>query len=359
MPGAPKSSAGCERKMSLPSPIEGPAHPGPKEQPCARPLPGWNEALRRFWLPLFFSFHMLFTAVCIGLRTEHVLIYLLVLALWAANDRTRLFLKTALPFWVFGACFDALRLIPKAWTRQIHVAELYQAEKFLFGLDLNGVRVTPSEYLSSHATPIVDLPAGIFYLTYLPVFFAFFVYLFWRNLALARRLALCFLLLNLAGVLTFQIFPAAPPWYVTYYGLGPADPATPPHPAGMLRFDALVGLPIAQTLYSKSPDVFGALPSLHVANPVLLFLYARRLGRFWGLSALAYALGVAFSALYLNHHYVLDVLAGALYAGISYCLIPAGAARASRARRPSHRSAPAVGVITLWRENRRNQRIRL
>lgn len=359
MSGAPKCSADCERKMSLPSPIQGPTGPSPKEPPPARPLPSWNKALRRLWLPLFFSVHLLFTAAWIGLRTEHVLIYALVLSLWAANDRSRLFLKTAFPFWVFGACFDALRLIPTAWTRQIHVAELYRAEKFLFGLDFNGVRVTPSEYLSSHATPLLDLPAGVFYLTYLPVFFGFFVYLFRRNLPLARRLAWCFLLLNLAGVLTFQIFPAAPPWYVTYYGLGPADPATPPHPAGMLRFDALVGLPIAQTLYSKSPDVFGALPSLHVANPVLLFLYARRLGRTWGFSALAYALGVAFSALYLNHHYVLDVLAGALYAGVSYCLIPAGAARAMPLRWRPHRRATPVRVVTLWRGNRRGQRIRL
>lgn len=345
--------------MSLPSLIQGPIHPRHKEPPPTWLPPSWNKTLRRLWLPLLFSFHLLFTAAWIGLRTEHVLLYALMLSLWVANDRSRLFLKTALPFWVFGACFDALRLIPTAWTRKIHVADLYEAEKFLFGLDLDGVRVTPSEYLSSHATPLLDLPAGIFYLTYLPVFFAFFVYLFRRNLPLARRLAWCFLLLNLAGVLTFQIFPAAPPWYVTYYGLGPADPATPPHPAGMLRFDVLVGLPIAQTLYSKSPDVFGALPSLHVANPVLLFLYARRLGRSWALSALAYALGVASSALYLNHHYVLDVLAGALYAGISYCLIPAGAVRATRTPRPSDRRVTPVKVVTLWGENRRNQRIRL
>lgn len=295
-----------------------------------------------------------------GLRTEHILIDLLVLGLWLGNNKSRLFLKTALPFWIFGACFDALRLIPQAWMRQIHVADLYRAEKFFFGFEWNGVQVTPSEFFTAHTSPVLDLPAGIFYLTYLPVFFAFFVFLFWRNLAVAKRLSWCFLLLNLAGIVTFQVFPAAPPWYVTYYGLGPADPATPPHPAGMLRFDALLGLPIAQSLYSKSPDVFGALPSLHVANPVLLFLFARHLGLWWALSAFAYALGVALSALYLNHHYVLDILAGALYAGIAYCLIPARAAGGARIQQPKgqRRDQPALAIVR-WTGDRQDQRIRL
>lgn len=321
---------------------------------------GRNSASRRPWLPLLFTLHLLFTGTFLDLRIEHILIYFLVLALWLGNDKSRLFLKTALPFWVFGACFDALRMIPEGWKPRIHVADLYRAEKLLFGFEWNGVRVTPSEYLSAHPAPVLDLVAGIFYLTYLLVFFAFFCYLFRRDLVTAGRLSRCFLLLNLAGVLTFQIFPAAPPWYVTYYGLGPADPATPPHPAGMLRFDELLGKPIAQSLYSKSPDVFGALPSLHVANPVLLCLFARPLGRSWGIAALAYALGVAFSALYLNHHYVLDILAGALYAGVAYCLIPARTGARIRTPGPVGRRLQPIVVATRWKGNRRKlQRTRL
>lgn len=321
---------------------------------------GHNRAPRGPWLPLIFTLHLLFTAAFLRLRTEHVLIYALVLALWLGNDRSRLFLQTALPFWIFGACFDALRIIPEGWKPQIHVADLYRAEKRLFGLDLNGVRVTPSEYLYAHPAPVLDLVAGLFYLTYLFVFFIFFCYLFRRDLTTARRLSWCFLLLNLAGVLTFQIFPAAPPWYVTYYGLGPADPTTPPHPAGMLRFDELLGMPITQSLYSKSPDVFGALPSLHVANPVLLFLFARLLGRSWGIATFLYALGVAFSALYLNHHYVLDILAGALYAGVAYCLIPARTGARIRIPGPVERRLQPIVVATRWRGNPRNhQRTRL
>ncbi len=359
MSGASEPFSDPEQKIFPFSPMEAPGHRSPQTPSLARPLPERRSALRRLWVPLFFSSHLVFTAVFIGLRPEHVLICALVLALWFGNDKSRLFLKTALPFWIFGACFDALRLIPDAWKPGIHVADLYRAEKLLFGLDLNGVRVTPSEYLSAHPAPVLDLAAGLFYLTYLLVFFAFFAYLFRRDLAMASRLSRCFLLLNLAGIITFQVFPAAPPWYVTYFGLGPADPATPPHPAGMLRFDDLLGLPIAQSLYSNSPDVFGALPSLHVANPVLLFLFARRLGRSWALSSLAYALGVAFSAVYLNHHYVLDILAGALYAGLAYCLIPARPQAAVRALRPAKRRPRLVLALSRRRDERRGQRIRL
>lgn len=353
MSGASEPSRDLEQKRCPFSPVEERDQRGPPTPVRTRPLSGRTSIFKRPWLPVFFSLHLLFTAAFIGLKTEHVLIYTIVLVLWLGNDKSRLFLKTALPFWVFGACFDALRLLPEAWTREIHVADLYRTEKLLFGIEVNGALVTPSEFLTAHATPVLDLPTGVFYLTYLPVFFAFFVYLFWKNLAMAQRLSRCFLLLNLAGIITFQMFPAAPPWYVAYYGLGPADPATPPHPAGMLRFDELLGLPIAQSLYSKSPDVFGALPSLHVANPVLLYLFARHLGRSWGIGALTYALGVAFSALYLNHHYVLDILAGAVYASIAYCLIPAGAAAGSPSPRPANRRLKLLLAPNRWREDRK------
>ena len=79
--------------------------------------------------------------------------------------------------------------------------------------------------------------------------------------------------------------------------------------AGAARFDELIGFPVMASFYGKSADVFGAIPSLHVVYPMLALLYGWRLPRFRAL-AVAYLLLVCLSAVYLDHHYVLDILIG-------------------------------------------------
>lgn len=275
-------------------------------------------------LPVAFTLHLWYTAAVIGLRGEHFFFYFLVLFLALWNGNTRRFFKAGFPIWVFGAFFDSIRLIPSEWIGKIHVADLYHAEKALFGVTVGGRRMILPELFEIHNTPVLDLVCGVLYVTYLLVFLLFLLYMLLRDYRKARFLGWSFCILNVAGLVTFQLYPAAPPWYVAYYGLGPADPTVPANPAGTLRFDAVIGHPFFEAIYKKSPDVFGALPSLHVANPVLLFLFARRLSRRWAWGSFVYAFGVAFSALYFNHHYVLDIVAGGVYAGIAYLIVPWG-----------------------------------
>src|SRR2546421_10757816 len=63
------------------------------------------------------------------------------------------------------------------------------------------------------------------------------------------------------------------------------------------------------SFYGKSADVFGAIPSLHVVYPFLAMVYGwhlRRLRPF----AIGYFALVCFAAVYLNHHYLLDIFIG-------------------------------------------------
>jgi len=113
---------------------------------------------------------------------------------------------------------------------------------------------------------------------------------------------------NFVGFSLYYIYPAAPPWYVAAHGFV-ADLSVHASPAGALRFDRLVGLPIMQGFYGKSADVFGAIPSLHVVYPMLALIYGFRLPRF-RVVAIAYFLLVCFSAVYLDHHYLLDLFVG-------------------------------------------------
>ena len=114
-----------------------------------------------------------------------------------------------------------------------------------------------------------------------------------------------------------MLFPVAPPWYVAQYGLGPAVLEAIPSAAGAARFDELTGIKYFAAFYSRNPNVFGAMPSLHVAYPVIATLAVRDRGvRWWGPIFLL-ALLVMFSAVYLNHHYIVDVIGGVIAAFIA------------------------------------------
>ena len=76
-----------------------------------------------------------------------------------------------------------------------------------------------------------------------------------------------------------------------------------------MRFDQLVGFPIMASFYGKSADVFGAIPSLHVVYPMLALIYGWKLPRFRAVAA-GYLFLVCLSAVYLDHHYILDILVG-------------------------------------------------
>lgn len=84
---------------------------------------------------------------------------------------------------------------------------------------------------------------------------------------------------------------------------------TLPNPAGCLRFDELLGTHFFTGMYGRSADIFGAIPSLHVAYPLQAVFYAFRFRSLRAFSVVFYVV-MCFSAIYLNHHYVLDLISG-------------------------------------------------
>src|SRR5882724_5367911 len=81
--------------------------------------------------------------------------------------------------------------------------------------------------------------------------------------------ALCFLLVNVLGFITYFVYPVAPPWYVSGYGFGPARMDVHSAAAAASRFDQLLGTHFFDQIYGRGIDVYGAYPSLHVAYPLL------------------------------------------------------------------------------------------
>jgi membrane-associated phospholipid phosphatase len=243
----------------------------------------------------------------------------LLLVLW--SDATRRFFTGMLPFLLFAIVTDLSRLTaPLFQVLPIHVEEPYRLDQLVFGVRTAGRVLTPPELFAIHHWPAVDLVAGTAYIIFVwwALGFAAYLALFRRDAAGRRllvRFGWTFLAMNVAGIVTYYLYPAAPPWYVAEYGLGPVHREARASMAGAARWDALTGIPWFTSFYSRSPEVFGAIPSLHVSYPLLTYLFGRELGKRW-LDAASFGLFllVAFAAVYLGHHYVIDVVLGALYA---------------------------------------------
>ena len=266
----------------------------------------------RIFVPIFCVLYFAAVKAVGGLGPEHVALVVIVLGFSFWSDRSRRLARIAFPFLLWALVYDSMRWYAD-YIRSpiIHLREPYAFDLRFFGIHTPRGVLTPNEYLQIHNSKALDLVCG---LAYTPFFFIgesviLALYLFGKGQTrLAERFAWVFVWANFLGFSLYYIYPAAPPWYVAAHGFV-ADLSVHASPAGALRFDRLVGLPIMQGFYGKSADVFGAIPSLHVVYPMLALIYGFRLPRF-RVVAIAYFLLVCFSAVYLDHHYLLDLFVG-------------------------------------------------
>jgi membrane-associated phospholipid phosphatase len=232
------------------------------------------------------------------------------LALW--SDGSRRLARVGMPFLLYGLVYDSMRWY-EDYIRSpvIHLHEHYNFDLKLFGIHTAAGLLTPNEWFQRHTSRFLDFVCG---LSYTPFFFigesvVLAIYLLFRgHERRAVRFTWVFVVSNLVGFSLYYIYPAAPPWYVAAHGFT-ADLSVRASAAGAARFDQLVGLPVMAGFYGKSADVFGAIPSLHVVYPMLALLYGWRLPRF-RIVAGVYLFLVCLSAVYLDHHYILDILVG-------------------------------------------------
>jgi membrane-associated phospholipid phosphatase len=277
---------------------------------------------------IFIFLHFFILALAGYIRWDHFLVYFIILGAYFANARTRDFIQDYFPIAVIWLIYDSQKIYAN-WLRgpeDIFVAGPYLVEKKIFSFFLGGK--TPSEAMAAILHPFFDILAGILYSTqvFVPMFFT--MALFWYDRIIMRLYGSSLLVMNLMGYVTYYLVPAAPPWYVEKYGFAKPIPemfsstAIPGSVARLSRFDDLFGINFFQTMYSYNSNYFGAIPSLHAAFPFLIFLLLyKRAQRAGKIIILFYVFGMAFSAVYLNHHYTIDILWGWVYALLSFFFI--------------------------------------
>jgi PAP2 superfamily len=272
----------------------------------------------RFWAPaayLLGSAAMVFT---VGLPTSHDLVFVwfaLGMAAFSVTDLRhrvpRLVIEWA-PFIGVLFVYDRLRgvadglVFPARELPQIHL------EGALFGNPI------PTVWLQSqlwHGPGDLHWWDYAVWLVYVSHFFATLVVAAvlwtWAHDRFARFAAMV-CVLALTGFATYVLYPAAPPWLAARHGeIGSSN-----------RLIAIIWhhVPIAHygSLFEKGQSYannVAAMPSLHAAYALLITLYLWRLVPRTVRPLLAlYPPAMAFALVYSGEHYLVDCIAGWVYA---------------------------------------------
>ncbi|MBX3215257.1 MAG: inositol phosphorylceramide synthase [Labilithrix sp.] len=285
-----------------------------------------RDHVRRLWPryplgPLLpFAIYALVSTARGDLRPEHVGAVLLVLGLAYTNVRTKSFLVAIYPIGLVGLLYDGMRPLQRLGLtpERVHVCDVRALEARLFGFEVDGATLTLHDWFRVHHWPAVDLLAAFPYATFILASFACAVLLAIRDPAAMRRFTWAFFAMNVAGFATYHVIPAAPPWYFHAHGCTVDLAARPSEGPALMRVDAMLGISYFQGMYAKASSVFGAIPSLHCAYPMLIVLEGwRSFGPRLRVLAVAYWLLMVFASIYLDHHWLIDGILGSAYAVVA------------------------------------------
>lgn len=217
-------------------------------------------------------------------------------------------------FIIYTVLYETHKVFPNYVYNPVHIAEPLNMELSLFGIQTTEGLITPSKYFQLNNHPFLDVITGLFYLCWMPVPLLFATYLTFTNRVILFQFSLAFLFVNFIGWIIYYLYPAAAPWYVDLYGFT-ENFKIPGDVAGLGRFDQFFGITMFSDIYVKASNVFAAIPSMHSAYPMVVLAYGIKNKMGWvNLFFGIVMVGIWFSAIYTNHHYIIDVLIGIVVA---------------------------------------------
>ncbi|GAA4212044.1 phosphatase PAP2 family protein [Actinocatenispora rupis] len=290
------------------------------------------------------AFAVAFTVwtVTVGVPTDPILalIWLWLLTIAWNNDKRWTyhlrFLRDWFPVLIFLVIYSYSRGWAYTSTTVPHVYEMLAVDHALFG-------VTPTVWLQQHLyNPHHiypwDVAVSFVYFSHFVTAYVVAAVLWLRNRSAWSAFMRRWMLLTFAGLATYILYPAAPPWWASKYGL--IEPvarisargwnALGLHGAGnMLNHAQLGANPVA------------AMPSLHFAFSFCVALFfATRVRRRWIPLLMLYPLAMAFTLSYAAEHHVADMIAGALYTVAAFVAVTVAERAWSRYR--AHRLARQI-----------------
>ncbi|MCZ2818188.1 phosphatase PAP2 family protein [Modestobacter sp. VKM Ac-2984] len=278
-----------------------------------------------------------FLATCVvtGLPTDRLVLLGWVVAVLAVQSLGRgwpallRLLADWLPLAGVLLLYDLSRGFADGLGMPVAVGELATADRWLAG------GVLPTVWLQDHwGAAWWTVVASLVYSSHFVVTPVVLGVLWLRDRARWAAYARLVVGLSAAGLVTYVLYPAAPPWLAAKDGvIAQVDRLSN---SGW----AVLGLDKAGALLSSGQgqvNQVAAVPSLHTAFAVLTALVLLPVAhRVWQRMALAaYAVAMPVVLVWSGEHYVVDTLLGAVYAVAVWLLVPRLVAAASRAvRRP-------------------------
>jgi hypothetical protein len=216
------------------------------------------------------------------------------------------------PMILFWLNYDLMRVYSPWLLSRAAVEQPYRWESFLF-LAPSG-EIWPfyfTHWREQHPgmllRSVLDAWFNLVYLSHIfTVPILFFVLWALRHGRLFRRLLWSFTLLHVLAFAIYLAYPAAPPWWIHENGFT-LPTAVRSAPVALEKGSVLAGL------FQLSPNKFAAIPSVHAAYPVLLTLVLALhdvKGRYVWIAGI-YAANMWFACVFLNQHYIIDLVFGA------------------------------------------------
>lgn len=217
-----------------------------------------------------------------------------------------------LPFTLVLMAYDRTRAVADALGMPVHVEDVLHVERWLFG------GTEPTLWLQRHLYDAgtihwYDVACTLVYSSHFLVTPVLAAALWLRR----RELWLWFITrvvaLSAAGLVTYCLFPQAPPWYAAKEGF--SDPVLRLSSRGFIPLHLGDVRSSFETAQRVGANPVAAMPSLHTAFAVMVALTAIVLLRSrWRWAVVLYPMAMGFTLVYTGEHYVIDLIAGTVYA---------------------------------------------
>jgi membrane-associated phospholipid phosphatase len=216
------------------------------------------------------------------------------------------------PIILFLYAYDLLRGTADGLAGRVFTVPQLRVDEWLFGGTAPTVTLQRALWSAGHPH-VWDYVAFLVYLTYFVVPITVAAVL-WRYAHWGfRRYVSLWIGLSFAALVTYALYPAAPPWLASRHHFLP-------HVARITPFMSnTMGIGLSRLMGSQRfVNKVAAVPSLHAGTALLISMFFWSWTKRWRWLLALYPVAMAVSLVYLGEHYVSDVLLGWLYAVVVF-----------------------------------------
>jgi hypothetical protein len=264
-----------------------------------------------------------------GSLVSPVGLIMLMIAFALYTNRGGRFMRDWVPVLVGLLAYAATVSAVPSFGLDVHYRPQIDADRIL------GLGTLPTTWLQEHlyhghTGPLEAFSVAMYVSHFIaPLVLAFAIWAFWRGRGFSDLL-FGLLAVSILANITFLLAPTAPPWLAAEHGLIPGVQPIIKNALFDLDLNALA----LHKGDASSYNVVAAVPSLHVAWPIICLLVIRKhrlpLALFAAQAALT--LGIVFAIVYTGEHYLVDAIIGAVYALVAWWLVEWAVGARQRAR---------------------------